>query len=910
MIGAGETEVVLRTSKRLEQWLDMDADRLAVTEAWEKLTTLDLLGELAAAALLPDPSLLDRLWAGVSAPRTFTFLQFLYQRSRSYRREQAEAQVDDTRIYRSLLGMVSGAQVVRALLWKDPERLQHWVPASVGAWSGAKVPVPDPTHLVPPAAVSMSAPSMAALDAWYAPFTAGGAAHHSAFARAWARELFRTCEQLALRDRAPAVCPERVFRRTPVLIYQPGGTGVVCWLVVELDDAAGEDVYPDPAHLALQPMTREFLDTVQTAWQVAREISGRSGTVRWRIEGTALAEGGKLVLEGGSHGAALGVALTQLLRGELLDPRLGITATLAADGSLGPVAGVPRKAEAAFQLRDPRGKPLITRLLVHPENGQEARLAAAYATGAPQDAVVSASRLTDALREASGILLDLRRLVAAEASQILTEAARSLQRTFPTWASFRAFHVPVRVARFRRSRPGETAGQDGTADWLDAEGVVRVELPWQTARQETRRGIVLGAPGFGKTMLLWQEVGQRCETAWEQLRRQQDPETIQIAVSFRASELARALQQSSAATPDLPQTAAALLIARHELSESFHDYLRTRLEQGGCLLAVDALDDCPDDARNLLLGAFRTAGDRHPQLSFLLSSRREGYVRLGLLTREDELEILPFDDETQISQAIRNWFHDRAEMGAELIRIVQEKRHLRYVFRSPLLLRIACEIIAAAGAMGKQLPRWERRVELYRHFLQTLTLRWAQRPPLPSLAQRELFLAMAGETCLELLRQDLDQSSEAARVSSLTAAGQLIATVNAVQRDYPAMAGRQFLDDLCAAGILVNVGADRLNPSYTFAHRTFQEFLAANCLADTANRQGWEAIEQEVDVCAHLPAWQEVIVFLAGLLHQPAPLLRVLADPKRDDRLRHRLALAARCLPELDPASLHTGGAE
>ena len=897
----------MRSPNRLEQWLDTNADRLTVTEAWEKLTPGDLLLELAAAALLPDPSLLDRLWESVSSPRTHSFLQFLYQKSRSYRRETPDTQVDDVRIHCSLLGMVAGAQAVRTLLRQDEAQLVRWVAASLQAWSGAEVPSPGGPR--PPAV-----PTEASLDAWYA-HIAGELTPGTALARAWSRELLQICRQLATASAAPA--GERPFRRTPVLIYEPGGTGHVCWLVVELDDPVGDGLFPDPVHLSLQPMTREFLAAADAAWQAARAAAGRGGSVRWRIEGNALTNSGKLVLEGGSHGAALGIALTQLLRGEPLDPRLGITATLAADGRLGPVAGITRKAEAASQLRDPRGNPLVTRLLVHPDNLPEARVAAAYATGSSEEATAAASTLAAAVQLASGILPDLRRLVAAEASQILTEAARSLQRSFPTWASLRAFHVPVRVARVRRSAAGTAMGLDGAAGETrrgggvgeaDAGGDVRVELPWHVARQELRRSVILGAPGFGKTMMLWQEVGLRCEGAWDHLRRQQDPEAIRLAVFFRASELARALQSEASATADLLGTVVTLLIARHQLSEATRHLLLTRLARGGCLLTIDALDDCSDDARTLLLNGLRAACERHPELSFLLSSRREGYVRLGQLSREDELEILPFDDEAQIIQAIRNWFQDRAELGSELARIVKAKHHLRYVFRSPLLLRIACEIMAAAGEMGKQLPRWERRVELYQHFLKDLTVRWAERPPVPSMGQCNLFLSMAGEICLELLRQDLEQSAQGTSLVGLTGSEQLSATVNAVQRDYPAMAGRQFLDDLCAAGILVNVGADRLDPRYAFAHRTFQEFLAARCLAETANREGWEAIEREVDACAHLPAWHEVIVFLAGLLRQPAPLLRVLADPKRDDRFRHRLALAARCLPELDPALTRAGG--
>ena len=51
---------------------------------------------------------------------------------------------------------------------------------------------------------------------------------------------------------------------------------------------------------------------------------------------------------------------------------------------------------------------------------------------------------------------------------------------------------------------------------------------------------------------------------------------------------------------------------------------------------------------------------------------------------------------------------------------------------------------------------------------------------------------------------------------------------------------------------------------------------------------------------AWLPAWQEVIVLLAGNLNDPLPLLEMLADEGKDDLFRHRLAVAALCLPEIE----------
>src|SRR5262249_32234443 len=57
-----------------------------------------------------------------------------------------------------------------------------------------------------------------------------------------------------------------------------------------------------------------------------------------------------------------------------------------------------------------------------------------------------------------------------------------------------------------------------------------------------------------------------------------------------------------------------------------------------------------------------------------------------------------------------------------------------------------------------------------------------------------------------------------------------------------------------------------------------------------------------VDKKAWDPDWEQVLLFLAGMLDDPGPLLDVLAERGQDDFFRHRLALAARCLAELPRA--------
>ena len=62
------------------------------------------------------------------------------------------------------------------------------------------------------------------------------------------------------------------------------------------------------------------------------------------------------------------------------------------------------------------------------------------------------------------------------------------------------------------------------------------------------------------------------------------------------------------------------------------------------------------------------------------------------------------------------------------------------------------------------------------------------------------------------------------------------------------------------------------------------------------------SLRQLLDRKAWDPRWQEIFPFLVGQLHDPAPLLTLLANEKKADLFHCRLALAALCLPEAQAA--------
>ena len=73
-----------------------------------------------------------------------------------------------------------------------------------------------------------------------------------------------------------------------------------------------------------------------------------------------------------------------------------------------------------------------------------------------------------------------------------------------------------------------------------------------------------------------------------------------------------------------------------------------------------------------------------------------------------------------------------------------------------------------------------------------------------------------------------------------------------------------------------------------------------------------EAFLAFIDQKSWLSTWSEVIKFMVGQLEDPSPVLEFLSDQhiSRDDLFRHRLALAAECLAEIDPVKYRSDEAD
>jgi hypothetical protein len=440
-------------------------------------------------------------------------------------------------------------------------------------------------------------------------------------------------------------------------------------------------------------------------------------------------------------------------------------------------------------------------------------------------------------------------------------------------------------------------GRADREDGEDRRKAVEKAVPrvWdEQAAAAFRRAVILADPGFGKTWLLRHEARRVACQALERLD-QASPEAVEVPFFCRRlSDLART-------DGDLDQDLVQL--AGTGRSEGFRKWLRGRFESDRCVILLDALDEVPEERpdyggsvqflprfRQRLrqrIEAFSGAFSR-PRL--LLTSRVVGYAG-SPIPEAEELELMPFgQEETEAFVAV--WFGE-GQKAQPFLDHLRQSPAIRGLARIPLMLLLLCRSFEGEN----QLP--SRRVDLYRRCLRGLLGEWKgekQARPVGA-AEIDPLLDVLGGVACALFQDGFEQFRE----------DELLRRIGPWQQENPRHPCSrhdpgQLLQEFQQSGVLVRSGDDSESP-WLFLHRTFREYLTARTLAQRAKGQGWTALEGLIDRKCWLPEWREVVVLLAGELADPEPLLALLCDEKKDDRFRHRLALAAHCLPELVAAA-------
>jgi formylglycine-generating enzyme required for sulfatase activity len=366
--------------------------------------------------------------------------------------------------------------------------------------------------------------------------------------------------------------------------------------------------------------------------------------------------------------------------------------------------------------------------------------------------------------------------------------------------------------------------------------------------------ILLGPPGSGKTTF-GASVLLACAQVWQGFQ----DELLHLGKDWKHGALLpirvvlrRFSEQLSAG--DRPARAGdvwnfigqELQVSGFGLSGKTLDYLKRIASTHGALVLLDGLDECGNlKQRNRVLAGvkefMKTTGSR---CRFLLTARPYAWEEAQKTTAQgqpDATYTLAEFNRAQIKQFINAWYNARLKLNPGCMSLDDVERKIKdmeqackrddllLLAKNPLLLTL----MAALHTQRSSLP--DDRVELYNESVDLLMLRWNHRSGpvkalLEELAVPELKIS-SFRGVLEKLALQVHEESVGTEGPTDINEHRLIEAFRPLvghSRDKAATIV-EYIEN--RAGLLIGQGHKKGERQFTFAHRTFQEYLAACALA-------------------------------------------------------------------------------
>ncbi|CCH34508.1 hypothetical protein BN6_72760 [Saccharothrix espanaensis DSM 44229] len=252
-------------------------------------------------------------------------------------------------------------------------------------------------------------------------------------------------------------------------------------------------------------------------------------------------------------------------------------------------------------------------------------------------------------------------------------------------------------------------------------------------------------------------------------------------------------------------------------------WFEQRLRRGDCLVLLDGLDEVADKAdRRKVSDWVERQTAQYPGNDYVLTSRPHGYLAAPV-NGAAVLQVRDFTDE-QVTGFVRGWYSAieklstrddgravrlRAEAAAdELLDKLHANSTLYDLTVNPLLLTM----VANVHRFGSKLP--DSRAELYREICEVMLWRRHEAKNLPVRLdgnRKEVVLRALAFTMMERRVRDVSRADVLARFKPM------------LLRMSTSMTEEALLEDVSSNGLLV----ERESGVFSFAHLTFQEYLAA-----------------------------------------------------------------------------------
>lgn len=463
--------------------------------------------------------------------------------------------------------------------------------------------------------------------------------------------------------------------------------------------------------------------------------------------------------------------------------------------------------------------------------------------------------------------------------------ARTDRERYLRWLLARTAYIDIRGLQVGRGKAhrfpiedlfvtlttGLSDGATGEAEQDVATGVRAVEgsraVPLHAAL--SRRLVILGDPGSGKTTFLHRLISAICKAL---LKEDEVSATTMGLLDapfpflIKFSDLAEHVRLHREPAHDRrPTSNTSPAWLSHFLERMTGEnqcglprsFFEEALSKGSCLLCIDGLDEAPDRvARETLVSLVENAARAYAETAIVVTSRPGAYVGEAILPDFSHARIDPLDDDN-IDRFLGQWcsaLHptneaDAARHHKELIDSLRARPEIRRMVRTPVMLTA----LAVVHWNERRLP--EQRADLYESVIVWLARSREQRPERPT---PERAVALLAELALSMLT---DAEGRQVQVSRRSAAERISSEWRGESRQAKRIEqAERFLDaEELDSGIVVRRGTE-----IRFWHLTFQEFLAARAIAGRPDREQWQVVEPHL----YTPEWKEVVLLLSGLLHK------------------------------------------
>jgi hypothetical protein len=417
---------------------------------------------------------------------------------------------------------------------------------------------------------------------------------------------------------------------------------------------------------------------------------------------------------------------------------------------------------------------------------------------------------------------------------------------------------------------------------------------------------VTGQPGSGKSTMLAYAARRSAQTG---LRGGRGRKPIPILLALREHA------GSIVADPAISLADVVRSAVGGGAGKEPRDWWGRQLHRGRCLVLLDGLDEVARASdRIAVAGWVERQIAAHPSNHFVVTSRSHGLPG-PLIALADVFVVRPFTTD-QVQLFLDRWYlaaeqhatggsgrtAQRAvlmrarESAARLTSLMGQHPALHDLAVNPLLLTM----IATAHRYRGALP--DSRADLYGEICHVLLSRRGQAKDLPELLSWPAKQALLATLAYQMMRD---------HVSNLPAGRVLEILRPQLERFPPSVTGEAFLDDISRNGLFIE------SPSggYSFAHLTFQEYLAARHVS--ANPDLVKSLADNVSD----PWWHEAILLYAAT-SDSSPVVRAClesgtipaltlafdcgeASTEIDPDLRQRLGFERRRAFEPDSSAEH-----